>query len=212
MRHHPFLDFQLTAERAGYPALLIVSLLCLALVVVPVALIALTEALWVLVLAMLSVAGAVAILTAGIAAAFADRGEPDPEPPQAVPARRRIHRSRQSSDASSRPGGRARSRKAATACSMPRAGELVGPFRPFDGFGQVAVLDLWNGCLDLRKEHTLLVANVLLQSLPELTQLVDLRPFVRLELDRSPSEIHVFGQHAYHRRLVDLAVTRIGGQ
>ena len=36
-------------------------------------------------LAMLSVAGAVAILTAGIAAAFADRGEPDPEPPKSVP-------------------------------------------------------------------------------------------------------------------------------
>jgi hypothetical protein len=86
MRRHPFLDFQLTAERAGYPALLIVSLICLALVVVPVALLALTEAVWVLVVALLSVIGALAILTAGIAAAFADRGEPDPEPPQAVHA------------------------------------------------------------------------------------------------------------------------------
>jgi hypothetical protein len=85
MRRKPFLDFQLTAERAGYPALLIVSLICLALVVVPVALLALTDALWVLVVALLSLIGAIAILTAGIAAAFADRGEPDPEPPQTVP-------------------------------------------------------------------------------------------------------------------------------
>jgi hypothetical protein len=86
MRRNPFLDFQLAAERAGYPALLIVSLLCLALVVGPVALLALTEAVWVLVLALLSVVGAVAIMTAGIAAAFADRGERDSERPQAVPA------------------------------------------------------------------------------------------------------------------------------
>jgi hypothetical protein len=86
MRRNPFLDFQLTAERAGYPALLIVSLLCLALVVVPVALLALTEAVWVLVLALLSVVGAVAILAAGIAAVFADADERDVERPPAVPA------------------------------------------------------------------------------------------------------------------------------
>jgi hypothetical protein len=85
MRRNPFLDFQLTAERAGYPALLIVSLLCLALVVVPVALLALTQAVWVLVLALLSLSGAVAILTAGIGASFADRGEADLEPPKAAP-------------------------------------------------------------------------------------------------------------------------------
>jgi hypothetical protein len=80
MRRHPFLDFQLTAERAGYPALLIVSLLCLALVVAPVALLALTEAVWVLVLAVLSMGGAVAILAAALGASFADRGEADLEP------------------------------------------------------------------------------------------------------------------------------------
>ena len=84
MRRNPFLDFQLTAERAGYPALLIVSLLCLALVVVPVALLALTKAVWVLVLAVLSLGGAVAILTAGIGASFADGGEADLEPPKAA--------------------------------------------------------------------------------------------------------------------------------
>src|SRR5204863_6038754 len=77
MWRRPFLDFQVTAERAGYPALLLVSLLCLALVVVPVALLALIEATWVLVVALLSLVGAVAILSAGIAAAFADQEAPD---------------------------------------------------------------------------------------------------------------------------------------
>ena len=86
MRRNPFLDFQLTAERAGFPALLIVSAVCLALVVVPVALLALTHAPWVLALALLSLAGAIAGLTAGISAAFADRGEPDLEAPKAVAA------------------------------------------------------------------------------------------------------------------------------
>ena len=85
MRRDPFLDFQVTAERAGYPALLIVSLLCLALVVVPVALLALIEAVWVLVLAVLSLGAAVAILAAGIGASFADGGEADLDPPQAAP-------------------------------------------------------------------------------------------------------------------------------
>ena len=84
MRHDPFLDFQLTAERAGFPALLIVSAVCLALVVVPVALLALTEASWVLALALLSLVGAIASLTAGVGAAFADRDKPDLEPPKAV--------------------------------------------------------------------------------------------------------------------------------
>jgi hypothetical protein len=86
MRRNPFLDFQVTAERAGYPALLIVSVLCLALVVIPFSLLALTEAVWVLVIALLSLIGAVAILGAAIAAAFADRGERDPEPPKTLTA------------------------------------------------------------------------------------------------------------------------------
>jgi hypothetical protein len=88
MRRHPFLDFQVMAERAGYPALLIVSLVCLALVVVPVLLLALTQAVWVLILALLSLGGAVAILFAGIGAALADGGEADLEPPKAAPEER----------------------------------------------------------------------------------------------------------------------------
>lgn len=86
MRRDPFLDFQQTAERAGYPALLIVSLFCLALVVVPIALLALTQAEWVLVLALLSLIAAVAILSGGIGAALADRGEPELDVPKALSA------------------------------------------------------------------------------------------------------------------------------
>jgi hypothetical protein len=77
MPRHPFLAFQQTAERAGYPALLIVSLVCLTVVVVPVMLLALTRAVWVLALAVLGLIGAIAILAGGIGAALADRGEAD---------------------------------------------------------------------------------------------------------------------------------------
>ena len=66
MRRNPFIDFQVTAERAGYPALLFVSLLCLALVLVPFTLLVLTQAVWVLVLAMVSLSGAIAILAAAL--------------------------------------------------------------------------------------------------------------------------------------------------
>jgi hypothetical protein len=85
MRRNPFLDFQVAAERAGYPALLFVSLLCLALVLVPFLLLALTQAVWVLVLALLSLSGAVVILFAGIEASLADGGDADLEPPETVP-------------------------------------------------------------------------------------------------------------------------------
>jgi hypothetical protein len=80
MRRNPFLDFQVTAERAGCPALLFVSLLCLGLVLVPFTLLVLTQAVWVLVVAMVSLSGAIAILAAGIGASLADRGEADLEP------------------------------------------------------------------------------------------------------------------------------------
>jgi hypothetical protein len=85
MPRNPFLDFQVTAERAGYPALLFVSLLCLALVLVPFLLLALTQAVWVLVLALLSLSAAVAILFAGIGASLADGGDADLEPPESAP-------------------------------------------------------------------------------------------------------------------------------
>jgi uncharacterized membrane protein YhaH (DUF805 family) len=75
MWRRPFLDFQVRAERAGYPALLFVSLLCLAIVIVPFLLLALIEATWILVVTLLSLILAVAILGAGIGAALADRDE-----------------------------------------------------------------------------------------------------------------------------------------
>ena len=48
MRGNPTLNSLRTAEAAGYPALLIVSAICLGLVVAPVALLGLTDAGWVL--------------------------------------------------------------------------------------------------------------------------------------------------------------------
>lgn len=99
MRGNPLLNFHRAAEAAGYPALLIVSALCLGLVVAPVALLGLTEAGWVLALALLSLIAAVAILAGAIDAALSDYGEPAaertrghhrttrPEPVAALPRR-----------------------------------------------------------------------------------------------------------------------------
>jgi hypothetical protein len=77
MRGNPFLNLHRTAEAGGYPALLIVSVVCLALVVVPVALLGLTGAGWVLALALLSLVVAVAILAGAVDAAMSDADEPD---------------------------------------------------------------------------------------------------------------------------------------
>jgi hypothetical protein len=76
MRGNPLLNFHRAAEAAGYPALLIVSALCLGLVVTPVALLGLTEAGWVLALALLSLIAALAILAGAIDAAMSDYDEP----------------------------------------------------------------------------------------------------------------------------------------
>jgi hypothetical protein len=78
MRSDPFLDFHQTAERAGYPAMLIWSIVALGLVVAPVALLALTRAVWVLVIAVCSIFVALALLAAGFEAAVADSDEPPP--------------------------------------------------------------------------------------------------------------------------------------
>jgi hypothetical protein len=80
MRRHPFLDFHRTAEAAGYPALLIVSLFALGLVVTPVLLLALTRAGWTLVLALLGIVAALALLAGEVWAAFADADEPGTPP------------------------------------------------------------------------------------------------------------------------------------
>jgi hypothetical protein len=73
---NPLLRFHHAAESAGYPALLIASVVCLGLVVAPVGLLALTRSAWVLALALLSLIGAVALLAGVIAASFADYDEP----------------------------------------------------------------------------------------------------------------------------------------
>jgi hypothetical protein len=79
MQSDPFLDFHRTAESAGYPAMLIVSVFALALVVAPVMLLALTRAVWVLVIAVLSIFAALALLAGAFGAAVADSDEPPPE-------------------------------------------------------------------------------------------------------------------------------------
>jgi hypothetical protein len=76
MRGNPLLNFHRAAEAAGYPALLIVSAVCLGLVVAPVALLGLTEADWGLALALLSLIAALAILAGAIDAAMSDYSEP----------------------------------------------------------------------------------------------------------------------------------------
>ena len=75
MRGNPLIDFHRAAEAAGYPALLIVSLVCLGLVVAPVALLALTQATWTLALALLTLIAAIVILASEIDAAMSDYGE-----------------------------------------------------------------------------------------------------------------------------------------
>lgn len=71
MQSDPFLDFHRTAESAGYPAMLIVSVFALALVVAPVMLLALTRAVWVLVIAVGSIFGTGERLLSGASAPVA---------------------------------------------------------------------------------------------------------------------------------------------
>ena len=80
MRGNPFLYFQRAAEAAGYPALLIVSMVCLGLVVAAVALLALVQAGWVLALALLSMVVALVVLAGAMDASFSEGNEPPAEP------------------------------------------------------------------------------------------------------------------------------------
>jgi hypothetical protein len=77
MWRNPLVNFHRSAEAAGYPAMLIVALVCLGVVVAPVALLGVTRAGWVLAVALLSLALAVAILAAEIGAALGDADQPD---------------------------------------------------------------------------------------------------------------------------------------
>jgi uncharacterized membrane protein len=76
MQSDPFLDFHRTAEAAGYPAMLVVSMGALAVVVLPVMLLALTGGVWALVLAVLSIFAALGLLAGAFEAAMADVDDP----------------------------------------------------------------------------------------------------------------------------------------
>ena len=89
MESDPFLDFHRTAEAAGYPAMLIVSVFALGLVVAAVALLALTQAVWVLVIAVLSIFAALGVLAGAFGAALADTDDPPP-PPHGTTSPRRM--------------------------------------------------------------------------------------------------------------------------
>lgn len=95
MQSDPFLDFHQTAERAGFPAMLIVSMVALGLVVAPVLVLALTRAVWMLVISVLSIFAALALLAGEVGASFADGDQTVPrsaggEPPQGTTSPRRM--------------------------------------------------------------------------------------------------------------------------
>ena len=77
MRDNGFLRFHRAAEAAGYPALLLVSMVSLTTVVVPVVLLALMQTAWSFVLAVLGMVAANAILAGAIWAALSDRDDAD---------------------------------------------------------------------------------------------------------------------------------------
>jgi hypothetical protein len=90
MRGNPILNALRTAEGAGYPALLIVSAVCLGLVVGPVALLGLTDAGWVLGLALLYLIVAVVVLSVAVGAALSEGDEADAEGQRPSSADRRL--------------------------------------------------------------------------------------------------------------------------
>jgi hypothetical protein len=76
MRRDHILDFHRAAESAGYPALLIVSVVSLGAVVAPLALLALTGAGWLLGVTLLGLIAALALLAGEFNAAVSDGDEP----------------------------------------------------------------------------------------------------------------------------------------
>ena len=74
-----FLRFHRAAEAAGYPALLIVSMVALAMMVAAIALLAAVQAAWAFVTAILVLIGSLSILARAVEAAFSDGGEPASE-------------------------------------------------------------------------------------------------------------------------------------
>jgi hypothetical protein len=96
--NNPLLLFHRATERAGYPAMLVLSAVCIAIAVPAIALIGMIDTVWALVWAVLNLLAAAAILTLGIYAAMADEEEPvaegttarssSREPAAVVPLRR----------------------------------------------------------------------------------------------------------------------------
>ena len=76
MRRDHFLDFHRAAESAGYPAMLIVSVVSLGAVVAPLVLLALTGAGWLLGVTLLGLIAALALLAGEFNAAVSDGDEP----------------------------------------------------------------------------------------------------------------------------------------
>jgi hypothetical protein len=83
MRRDHFLDFHRAAESAGYPAMLVVTMVSLGAVVAPLVLLALTGAGWWLGVALLGLIAAIALLAGEFNAAVSDDGEP---PTRGTPA------------------------------------------------------------------------------------------------------------------------------
>jgi hypothetical protein len=77
MRDNGFHRFHRAAEAAGYPALLLVSMVSLTTVVVPIVLLALLQTAWSFAVAALGLVAANAILAGAIWAALTDRDDDD---------------------------------------------------------------------------------------------------------------------------------------
>jgi hypothetical protein len=89
---------------------------------------------------------------------------------------------------------------------------LGGTFGPFEGSRKPAELRVWQGCLDCGKQHTLLVANVLLEPLAQLVHICEGRRLAGVELGCPPPEINMVDENLHYRRVVDRPVASVGGQ
>jgi hypothetical protein len=83
-----FLRFHRAAEAGGNPALLLVTLVALAIIVSAIALLAIIKSSWALAFALMCLIGSVAIVAGGIDALFSDVEEPPAEPGRVSPVGR----------------------------------------------------------------------------------------------------------------------------
>jgi uncharacterized membrane protein (DUF4010 family) len=98
MQQNPFLRFHRAAEAAAYPALLIVSLVSLAVILSSFVLLALLQTAWAFALTLVSLAIAIAAVAGAILASLSESDEPvsgraaSHAPPGEVPAPVPMHR------------------------------------------------------------------------------------------------------------------------